>query len=621
MPGSRTRRISTAAVLAATGAAVLAGAGGSAIPRGAEAHAARAHGTQAAQLKGVSSARTVKGRSITLKRPSRVTSGDVLVAAVNVRTRGMRPPAGWRLVRVDASRRGVRLTQAVYYKLASAREPASYRWRFTAARGASAGLLAYAGIDQARPVLAHSGRVTRNSRFVRAPSVTASVPNVLLLAFFAVSGRDAVPAPRGMAKRFAVAARGAGGASSAAAETILPAPRPSGVKAARVRVPHGSVIGQLVALRSATGSTQPPPPPAPPVPPPPPGGPPPPPPPPGGGGTQLPPPLPPSTGPTFYVATNGSDSNSGTLAQPWRTIQKAFNTLGPGERALVRDGLYGESLDMTRAGTAAAPITIESYPGEHPIVNGGGNRPLELSSSAAYIRVRGFLFEDSPHTSGGNVDVYGHHIELSGNDVRDGKDQGIYTAEESHDVQILGNVIHDNGEGIAHQSHGIYLQGDDHLVANNVIHDQPEGFGIHVYDRNSRSIIASNTVIDSGYSGIVVGGSGGVDNIRIVNNVFAFNAEWGIARDSTCPTASRADHNVVFGNESGQLQGGCSGLDSSRGNRLADPLFVDYENRDLHVAAGSPALDYALPEYSPAGDYDGRARPQAGPDAGAYERP
>jgi hypothetical protein len=32
-------------------------------------------------------------------------------------------------------------------------------------------------------------------------------------------------------------------------------------------------------------------------------------------------------------------------------------------------------------------------------------------------------------------------------------------------------------------------------------------------------------------------------------------------------------------------------------------------------------MDYALPDYSPAGDYESRARPQAAPDAGAFERP
>ncbi len=564
----------------------------------------------AVTLKGVSSARKTRGSWLNLRRPARVVPGDVLVAGVNVRARGMRPPAGWRLIRVDSTRKSrVKLTQAVYYKIAAAAEPSVYRWRFTVPRASSGGLLAYGGLDAAKPVLAHSGRLTRNSRWIRAPSVRASVPNVLVVGFFAVSGRELVTAPRGMKRRFGVAGAGSAGASSAAADLVLPDARVTGAKVARLRVPHRSLIGQLVALRPNAGTPPPPPSPAPPPPPPP------------GYGGALPAPLPPSNGQTFYVATNGLDSNPGTFAQPWRTVQHALDVLTAGQRALVRAGTYAESLDMNRAGTAAAPITVENYPGERPIVNGGGERPLQVGSSGAYFRMRGFVFENSPYNSGGNVDLYGHDVEISGNEVRNGQDQGIYSAEESDRLQILGNWIHDNGQGVIHQSHGIYLQGDDHLVANNVIHDHPEGFGIQVYDRNSRSILVQNTVTGAGHSGIVIGGSGGVDNIRVINNIFAFNAQWGISHDSTCPTASRADHNVVFGNGSGGLQGGCSGLDYSRGNRTTDPLFVSYGGRNLHVDAGSPAIDYALPEFSPASDFDAVGRPQgAAADSGSFER-
>lgn len=57
-----------------------------------------------------------------------------------------------------------------------------------------------------------------------------------------------------------------------------------------------------------------------------------------------------------------------------------------------------------------------------------------------------------------------------------------------------------------------------------------------------------NTVTGAGHSGIVVGGEEGVDSITVVNNVFAFNAHSGVSHDSTCPSSSRAHHNVVHGN-------------------------------------------------------------------------
>ncbi len=342
----------------------------------------------------------------------------------------------------------------------------------------------------------------------------------------------------------------------------------------------------------------------------------------GAAAARLPQSLPESTGRTFYVSPTGSDASTGTLSAPWRTVQKALDTLTAGERALVRAGTYVEDLELERAGTASAPISVEAYPGERPTLNPRAGHPLVIGGGGAYFRLSGFVVEKAPGTSGGNIDVYGHHIEISGNEIRLGTDQGIYTAEESANVRILGNWIHDNGRGIAHQSHGIYLQGTDHYVANNVIADHPEGFGIQVYDLNHGSVIVANTIVASGHSGIVVGGSGGVSDVVVRNNILAFNARYGLQRDSTCPTSGVVvDHNLIYGNPSGAVQSGCAAIDTSGGNVLAAPGFLDYATRDLRLAADSPALAAALADWTPATDAEGAPRPQgAGPDVGAYER-
>jgi hypothetical protein len=334
----------------------------------------------------------------------------------------------------------------------------------------------------------------------------------------------------------------------------------------------------------------------------------------------LPAPLPASTGATFYVSTVGSDSNPGSQSQPWRTIQKALNTLSPGERALVRAGTYTESLELNRAGTSSAPITVEAFPGERPVLRSTDTHPLRVNESGAWFRFRGFVIRDFPGTSGGNVDLYGSHLEISNNEITNSTDQAIYTDEESDHVQILGNWIHHNGEGRTHQSHGIYLQGDDHLVANNLIHDHPKGFGIQVYDKGNRAIVVANTITDNAFSGIVVGGGGGVDDVVVRNNILAYNAHYGVAPDSSCPTGSVADHNVIFGNGYGATGGGCSGLSYAGGNTLADPLFADHPGRNLHLRSGSPALNIALAAWSPTTDQEGQTRPQgSGADDGAYE--
>jgi hypothetical protein len=91
----------------------------------------------------------------------------------------------------------------------------------------------------------------------------------------------------------------------------------------------------------------------------------------------------------FFVALDGSDAWSGTLATPtgsdgpFATIAAAqlavrgYVAAHPGEpvTVLVRDGTYylTDALTFTAAdsGTQAAPITWAAYPGEAPVVSGG----------------------------------------------------------------------------------------------------------------------------------------------------------------------------------------------------------------------------------------------------------
>src|SRR2546430_1442728 len=39
---------------------------------------------------------------------------------------------------------------------------------------------------------------------------------------------------------------------------------------------------------------------------------------------------------TYYVATDGSDTDAGSLDNPFRTIQRAADLVGPGDTVLIR---------------------------------------------------------------------------------------------------------------------------------------------------------------------------------------------------------------------------------------------------------------------------------------------
>jgi hypothetical protein len=136
---------------------------------------------------------------------------------------------------------------------------------------------------------------------------------------------------------------------------------------------------------------------------------------------------------------------------------------------------------------------------------------------------------------------------------------------------------------------------------------------------NHDTIITNNTIAASGRSSIVVGGDGGVSNITIRNNIL-YDDDWGVEIDSTCPTGVVIDHNDIAAYKSGPVEPGCTDVSTGAGNVVSDPLFTNFANRDLHLLAGSPAIDQALPSYSELVDFDGTSRPRgAAPDIGAYE--
>lgn len=72
----------------------------------------------------------------------------------------------------------------------------------------------------------------------------------------------------------------------------------------------------------------------------------------------------------YYVSTAGSDSNAGTLASPFLTIQKAATIATAGSNVYVRGGTYRETVTMAKSGSALAPISFQPYRNELVTVTG-----------------------------------------------------------------------------------------------------------------------------------------------------------------------------------------------------------------------------------------------------------
>ena len=119
----------------------------------------------------------------------------------------------------------------------------------------------------------------------------------------------------------------------------------------------------------------------------------------------------------YYVALNGSDTMGvGSAASPWRTIQKAANTVLGGDTVHVAQGTYTErvTIPSTRSGTAG---TTTKFVADGAVVISQG-----LVVDSSYTDLTGF--EVTPgigglYYDGGQVQILGSHNTLSGFNVHD----------------------------------------------------------------------------------------------------------------------------------------------------------------------------------------------------------
>ncbi len=196
----------------------------------------------------------------------------------------------------------------------------------------------------------------------------------------------------------------------------------------------------------------------------------------------------------YYVSPKGNDANAGSLASPWKTVQKAADTLQPGDTVFVRRGTYRELVTIRVSGTAGAPITFAAFAGERPIIDATripvpeDDRALIYIEDRSHLVIRGFDLRNfstaKPQLQPCGIFIRGaaHHIELRDNRIsgirtthRDGNAFGIAvygtsTTQPVTDLIIAGNEVHHLKTG---NSESVALNGNvtGFAVTNNRVHD------------------------------------------------------------------------------------------------------------------------------------------------------
>src|SRR5208282_4092121 len=243
-------------------------------------------------------------------------------------------------------------------------------------------------------------------------------------------------------------------------------------------------------------------------------------------------------GGTFFVSKNGSDANPGTIGSPWLTIQHAANAVSAGATAYIIRGVYNESVNFPKSGTASAPITFQSYPGQSAVIDGTGlsvtgtRGLINIVGRRSYITVNGFEIRQYTTSSENDVPTgvwitgSGTGIQILNNRVHNittkaeanGNAFGIavYGTSKTPITQLVisGNEVYDLRTG---ESESVNVDGNvTHFkITNNLVHDNDnigidaigyEGVGPVGYDEAMYGEISGNTIYN--ISGITNPGEG-----------------------------------------------------------------------------------------------------------------
>ena len=293
---------------------------------------------------------------------------------------------------------------------------------------------------------------------------------------------------------------------------------------------------------------------------------------------------------TYYVATTGGDSNPGTSASPWRTLQKAADTVVAGDTVIVAPGDYAGFM-IQNSGTASAPIlfqasgaanitsrnartadgiNIESWgasPADHIIIDGFTINNTSGTITRAGIRSvanTGVIIKNNKIGQTRGMGTWGIFTGFSENILIENNicansvaQHGIYHSNSADNPVIRGNTCYTNYAAGIQLNADASMGGDGiisrALLENNILYDNGRAGGSAFnLDGVQDSIIRNNLLYNNHAGGLVLyqgDGAGGSMNNVVANNTIiqASDGRWAI-NISTYSTGNVLLNNIVLQN-------------------------------------------------------------------------
>jgi parallel beta-helix repeat protein len=297
-----------------------------------------------------------------------------------------------------------------------------------------------------------------------------------------------------------------------------------------------------------------------------------------------------------FAAPWGSDRDSGSRSNPYRTPQKLARSLYFGQTGCLRGGTYRFSeLAITKP-----RITLRPY-ASRPVKLEGG---IKVKPSGHHSTIRGLKLDGNGEIG---PRIYANGAVLHGNEITNGHTSicvmvtGWYSDPAPRAVVIRRNRIHDCGElPSTNKDHGIYLaEARGTIVRDNWIYDNADR-GIQLYHDADGSNVVGNVVFRNG-DGMVINGEGPDASERnaIHGNIIAgsyrgynvYSGDSGPAGEGNllqdnCVWAGNAESPY---DELGGVMTPARNYTALR-NLVARPRFVDPRNDNFRLQADSRCL-------------------------------
>jgi chitodextrinase len=308
---------------------------------------------------------------------------------------------------------------------------------------------------------------------------------------------------------------------------------------------------------------------------------------------------------SLYASTSGSDSNSGTATAPFASPQTLLGALAPGQVGCVRGGTYHVSeLRATHSGSATAPITLQSYPGDRATII--TDTDIYVPDQIAYNSFLNLNLTNnlsSGTAAASMIQDFGENTvwkgdDISGNGHSTCMELGAVGYGTAHNTTVQQNRIHDCGSTAdGNQDHAIYAAISRGATITGNLFWAASAYAVQLYPDADGTTITHNVFEGSGYGAVIYASDQYATSLTSDNNSVAYNviadgarygldSWWGPAGQGT---GNSANSNCFYNNAISDLDGSMTGV-AIANSVHANPQFVNPSAHDYRLQSGSPCL-------------------------------